>query len=194
MALEFAETEGGGGSAVSGLEVMVADADPVVEALEGEVEVIVGLEFDDGEAAGFRTGGAGDAEEVEHAAVGGGDGGDLGVDVGGVEVGVDGLDVAAEEGFEPALGLSAIEGVAFVSGGGAAGEEAGDEFAEVGGVVGGEWGFVGSGAEGDFEGLVEGVARESGADAGELEAVEEEGKFGAGAEFLFDDVAGGFGD
>ena len=194
MALEFAEAEGGAGGGVGGLEVVVADADPVVEALEGEVEVFVGFEFEDGEAAGFRAGGGGDAEEVQHAAVGGGDGGDLGVDVGGVEVGVDGLDVATEEGFEPALGLGAVEGVFFVSGRGAAGEEAGDEFAEVGGVFVGERGFVGSGAEGDFEGLVEGVAGEAGADAGELQAVEEEGEFGGGAEFLLDEVAGGVGD
>ena len=36
---------------VSGLQVVVTDADPVVEALQGEVEVVVGFEFDDGEAA-----------------------------------------------------------------------------------------------------------------------------------------------
>lgn len=170
VALELVEAEGGAGGGVGGLEVVVADADPVVEALEGEVEVFFGLELDDGEAAV-----GGDGEEVEHAAVGGGEGGDLGVDVGGVEVGIDGLDVAAEEGFEPALGLGAVEGVAFVSGGGAAAEEARDEFAEVGGVVVGERGFVGSGAEGDFERVVEGVAREAGSDTGELQAVEEEG-------------------
>ncbi len=89
MALEFTEAEGGAGGGVGGLEVVAADADPVVEALQGEVEVVVGFELDDGEAAGLRAVGAGDGEEVEHAAVGGGEGGDLGVDVGGVEVGVE---------------------------------------------------------------------------------------------------------
>lgn len=57
----------------------MADADPVVEALEGEVEVFGGFDFEDGELAG-----AGDGEEVEHAAVEGvaaaGEGGDFGVD------------------------------------------------------------------------------------------------------------------
>ncbi len=99
MALELAETEGGAGGGVGGLEVMPADADPVVEALEGEMEVVVSFELDDGEAAGLRAGGAGDGEEVEHAAVGGGEGRDLGVDMVGVEVGVEGLDIAAEDGF-----------------------------------------------------------------------------------------------
>ena len=47
VALELAEA----GSGVGGLQVVVTDANPVVEALQGEVEVVVGFEFDDGEAA-----------------------------------------------------------------------------------------------------------------------------------------------
>ena len=46
MALELAET-----LLVSSLQVVMSDADPVVEALQGEVEVVVGFEFDDGETA-----------------------------------------------------------------------------------------------------------------------------------------------
>jgi len=77
VALELAEAGGG----VGGLQMVVADADPVVEALQGQVEIVVGFELDDGEAAV-----GGDAEEVEEAAVAGsGDGRDLGVDVVGVE-------------------------------------------------------------------------------------------------------------
>ena len=62
MALELAESEGGAGGGVGGLEVVVADTYPVVEALEGEVEVFVGFEFEDGEAAGFGAGMGGDGE------------------------------------------------------------------------------------------------------------------------------------
>jgi len=81
VALELAEASGG----VGGLQVVLANADPVVEALEGEVEIVVGFELDDGEAAV-----GGDAEEVEEAAVASsGDGRDLGVDVVGVEAGDD---------------------------------------------------------------------------------------------------------
>jgi len=139
VALELAGSQGETGGRVSGREVVVADADPVVEALECEVEVVVGFELDDGEAAI-----GGDAEQVEEAAVGGaGDGGDLRVDVGGVEardgagdvgwfrvgavaerVGIvwggrgagcgreaagERGEVAAEDGLEPALGGGAIE-------------------------------------------------------------------------------------
>ena len=86
-------------------EVVVADADPVVETLEGEVQILRGFEFEDGEAAV-----AGDGEEVEHAAVACLEGGDLGVDVGGVELAEgalafgEGADVLAEGGFEPGFG------------------------------------------------------------------------------------------
>ena len=194
VTLEFSEAEGWAGGGVGCLEVVPADADPVVEALEGEVEVFVGFEFDDGEAAGLRTGSTGDAEEVEHAAVGGGEGGDLGVDVGRVEVGVDGFDVAAEDAFEPALGLHAIEWVAVIAVGGAAFEEAGYEVTEVGFVFGSEGSFVGAGAEGDLLRGVEGVTGEACADAGELEAVEEEGQLGAVADALLDYFAHRFGN
>lgn len=70
-------------------EVVVADADPIVEALEGEVEIFGGFDFDDGEVIG-----AGDGEEVEHATVeiaaGTGEGGDLGVDGGRLKFGIKG--------------------------------------------------------------------------------------------------------
>jgi len=71
---------------VEGLCVVVTNADPVVEALEGEVEIVVGFEFDDGEAAV-----GGDAEEVEQATIGGADDRrDLRVDVVCVEARDDG--------------------------------------------------------------------------------------------------------
>ncbi len=172
----------------------MADADPVVEALQREVEVVVGFELDDDETAGLRTGDAGDGEEVHHAAVGASEGGDLRVDVVRVEVIVECGDVAAEDGLEPALGLHAVEGIFAVAPGGATDEEAVYEFAEGGFGVGGERGLVGSGSEGDLDGLIEGVAGEAGTGAGELEAVDEEGEFGWGAELLLDCVSGGFWD
>jgi len=182
---------------ISGLQVVMADANPVVEALQGEMEVVVGFEFDDGEAAV-----GGDAEEVEEPAVGGsGDGGDLGVDVVGVEVGDGGGfgggkgagewgEVVAEDGFQPSLGGGAIEGVLCGAGAGvagwagdfearvgwgcggrgadavgggaaakvgggdlgaAAGEEVGEGFGEGGAGLWGDGGFVGAGADGEFE-------------------------------------------
>jgi len=188
--LEVAEA----GGAVDVGEVVVADADPVVEALEGEVEVFAGFDFDDGEAVG-----AGDGEEVEHSAVevaaGAGEGGDLGVDGGGLKVGVEGREVGAEGAFEPAFGLGAEEDVLCGRKGGfggwlgagswsglAAAEEVADEIAQLRLRFGEEGGFAGAGADGDLELAVEGLAGEGGADAGELEAVEEEGEFSVGAQ------------
>ena len=89
--------------------------------------------------------------------------------------------------FEPALGLEAVEEVAAVAGGGAAGAELGDERAEGGLGFGRERGFAGAGTEGDLLDAIEGFGGGADADASELEAVEEEGEFGAGAEALVDD-------
>ena len=60
-------------------------------------------------------------EKVEEGAVGGGEGGDLGVDGGGEQVRVELGEVAAEVVFEPALGLDAEKGVSLVGGGGGGG-------------------------------------------------------------------------
>ena len=57
-----------------------AHACPVVEALHGKMEVLGGLQFNDGEAAL-----AGDAEQVDDGAVAGGKGGNLRIEHGGVE-------------------------------------------------------------------------------------------------------------
>lgn len=74
------------------------NAEPVVEALEGQVEVLFGFEFDDGEAAGAVGG-----QEVDEIAVLGGESGDLTVD-GFKEGGIDGGEVAADGDFEAAFG------------------------------------------------------------------------------------------
>jgi hypothetical protein len=70
------------------------------------MEIFVGLELDDKEAAG-----AVDGEEVEHAAVGGGEGGYLAVDALRVDAGLDVEQLLAEGGLEPALRLEAVEGI-----------------------------------------------------------------------------------
>lgn len=110
-----------------------ADADPVVEALQGEVEVLAGLQFQHGETAVV-----GDGEEVEHAAVARLKGGDLGVDVGGVELGEGALavgewaDVLAKCRFEPGLGRHAEERVFWRAGGVAALKETLNQVAQHG--------------------------------------------------------------
>jgi len=178
--LEVAEAGEGARGGIGVGEVVVANADPVVEALEGEVEVFGGFEFNEREAVV-----AGDGEEVEQAAVevgaGAGEGGDLGVDGGGLEAGVEGGEIGAEGAFEPALGKGAEEVVLRGVGGGfggrfgrgfgggfAAVEEVADQLAEVGLGGGDEEGFGGTEADGDLELAVEGLAGEGGADAGEL--------------------------
>src|SRR5271167_307765 len=84
-----------------------AHARPVVEALEREMNVLVGLQLEDGEAA---IEGAG--EDVDHGAVGGGEGGNLRVDEALVEPLVDGANVADDQRFQPALGAEAIDWIA----------------------------------------------------------------------------------
>lgn len=72
--------------------------------------------------------------------------------------------------------------------GAAAVKEMADELLEMGAGGGKEDGFGRAGAGGDLELAVEGLAGEGGADAGELEAVEEKGELGGGAEA---ELAGG---
>ena len=181
VGLEIAES--GVGIEVS--EMVVADTDPVVEALEREVEVFFGFEFDERQLAG-----KGNGEEVEHAAIGVGaatrEGGDLGVDGGRGELRIECGKILAKEALEPTLGLQAEEGIAPVGDrtgrDGAAGEEMVDERAECRLVVRGERGFVRPGANGDLELAVEGLAGVALADAGELQAMEEKGEVRGGAE------------
>ena len=55
--------------------MMPADPRPVIEALHGKMEILGGLEFDDRQAAV-----AGDAQQIDDGAVGGGKGGHLRVE------------------------------------------------------------------------------------------------------------------
>lgn len=117
---------------------VVSDAHPIIEGLEGQVDILLGFDFDDGEAAGVI-----DGEDVGDAAVEAGDGNDLGVEGLGEEGGVEGLDVAVELGFEDGFRVEEI-GLA-----GLGGEEFGVEVAAIGGVkfVGNPLGGVGKEAE-----------------------------------------------
>src|ERR1039458_1728932 len=76
-----------------------AHAGPVVEALEREMNVFVGLELEDGEATVVGAG-----EHVDHGAIAGGEGGHLRIDEALVEAPVDGADIADDQRFQPALG------------------------------------------------------------------------------------------
>ena len=126
---------------------VVGDAHPVIEGLEGEMDVFFGFDFDDGEA-GLVI----DGEDVGDVAVYAGNRGDLTVEGGVFQVGFDGLEVEADLGFEPGFGVAGVEGIEFV--GRIGGAEAG-HFGEGGGFGNVEaaefeafWGDFGFGVEG----------------------------------------------
>src|SRR5580700_8056866 len=152
-----------------------ANASPVVDGLQGQVEVVVCFELEDGEATLTS-----DGEQIEQRAVGRCEGEELRVDRSIAEVGVDEREVAAENRFKPALGLEAEERVVGGGGGITAAEEAIHEVEEevFGGFI--EEGFARGRAEGDLVLTREGAVEERVADAGVFEAVEREGDFGRG--------------
>ena len=78
--------------------VVPLHARPVIEPLERQVEIFVGFEFEDGEAAGLSN-----SEEIDHGAIARRKRGHLRVDAISVELRVDDGDVAADDRFEPAL-------------------------------------------------------------------------------------------
>ena len=134
------------------------------------MEIFVGLEFDDDEAAV-----AVDGEQVEHAAIACGEGGDLGVDELLLDAGEDFSERGSEGGLHPALRLEAVERIAHVAVGLTAAGETADEIDEEGFAGFVERSFVGSRAEGQLLLAGEGVGAEALAGAGELQSVEEEG-------------------
>ena len=160
--------------------VEYADAGPVVEGLEGEVEVVVGFELEDGEATL-----AGDGEEIEEGTAGRCDRERLGVDGSIAERRVDERQIAAQDGFEPALGLEAVERIVRGGVGIAAAEEAIHEIEEevLGGFV--KESFAGACAKEDFVLAGEGAGDEAVADAGVFEAMKGEADFccATGADF-----------
>jgi hypothetical protein len=86
------------------------------------MDVFVGLEFKDGEASIERAG-----QDIDHGAIGGGEGGYVGVDEAPVEALVDGADAASDQRFETALRTKAEERIAAVALGATALSEARDQ-------------------------------------------------------------------
>ena len=87
---------------------MPSYARSVVDSLKWKLEIFVGFEFDDGEASVVGFG-----EDVDHRAIGGGEGWNLRVDELGTQASVEGSDVIEDERFEPAFGMHAPERVIF---------------------------------------------------------------------------------
>ena len=75
------------------------DPGPVVETLQREMDVFVGLEFDDHETVGSSAG-----KDVNHGAVGSRESRHLAVNTGWIETVIEHVDVGGNNGFQPALG------------------------------------------------------------------------------------------
>ena len=103
VALELAQPEGRRAGGIRGLQVVPAYANPIIEPLQCEVQVVVGLQLDHGQPSV-----AVDREQIERAAVRRGEGRDLREDVRGIKVCLDRRDLAAQHALQPALGLHAV--------------------------------------------------------------------------------------
>lgn len=87
-------------------DMMPLNACPVVEALQGKVDVFVGLEFKHGETA-FT----GDGKNIQHGAIGSRECRDLRIMVRGIEALIDGGEIAQNQRLEPALRLQPPQGL-----------------------------------------------------------------------------------
>jgi hypothetical protein len=134
-------------TATDGLPILIqgADTNPVIERLQGKVQVFVGFELEDGEAARPIEG-----EQIEHTPVTRGECGNLGVEQIAAQVRQDLVDVHAEPRFEPSFRLQPEECIGVGAIWIAAKEQAREQLAAERLVVRGERRFVGSRAEGDF--------------------------------------------
>ena len=90
---------------------MAADAQPIIRGLQGQMKIFVRFQFENGEMAGAR-----DAEEIEDAVFSPGIGENLRVNEPRIERGVDARNVGANQGFEPAFRLRAVERVTRAAG------------------------------------------------------------------------------
>src|SRR5258708_9054133 len=88
-----------------------ANAQPIVGSLQRQVQMLSGLQFDDRQPSGARYG-----QEVEHAVFAPGIGKNLSVNKPLIEHGMNALDGLADDGFQPALLLSAVERLARIAG------------------------------------------------------------------------------
>src|SRR5271154_6257590 len=93
------------------VRLMTANAGPVVGGLEGQVDVLSGLQFQDGQAVRPR-----DAQQVKNAVTPGSLREYLFVDVIGIKHRIDATDILKNIDLHPALGLRAVEWMASVRG------------------------------------------------------------------------------
>src|SRR6266850_1806207 len=90
---------------------LVQNAQPVVGGLQRQVNVLAGFQFDDGEPSRARNG-----EEIENPVLAAGVGKNLSIDESRIESGIHAGDILANEGFQPAFGLRAVQGMAGIAG------------------------------------------------------------------------------
>src|ERR1700674_1461252 len=90
---------------------MTPNAQPVVGGLQGQVNVLAGFQFDDGQLSRTR-----DGEEIENSVFAAGIGEYLSVDEARIKRRIHSCDILANDGFQPAFGLSAVERMARVFG------------------------------------------------------------------------------
>ena len=151
-----------------------ADAQPIVQALQGEMQVLIGFEFQH-----RQTAVAGHREQVEHAAIAGLKSRYLGVNVRGVKLRkaalpvAERLDIAAQLRFKPCLRCHAEERVFEAAVRVPAFKQPGNQFAKQRFCIGGQRGFVGSGAEGNFADGCERVGGGGLPDAREFKTVQQ---------------------
>lgn len=148
------------------------DAHPIVEGLEGEVDILGGLDFQDDEASR-----AFDREQVGDTAVEAGEGGNLAVDGFRAEAGVEGGDGFANAHFEPGFRPALVQDAAVFA---AEVDEFGDEGAQFGEVIGMEDALI-----------IDAAAEFAVAPAGEFEAEDAETGGAAGEGNAFDVGPGG---
>src|ERR1700758_4938476 len=84
--------------------VVPLDSRPVIQALQREVDILVGLQLHNREPAVMRGG-----QHVEHSAVGGGECGNLRIERARVQSLIDHADIADHQRLQPAFGTQAKE-------------------------------------------------------------------------------------
>src|SRR5260370_37196779 len=87
-----------------------ANAQPIVRCLKRQMDVLASFQFNDRQPAGTSHG-----EEVENPVATPGIGKNLSVDESLIEHGIDARDVLANNGFQPALRLGAVERIASIA-------------------------------------------------------------------------------
>jgi len=90
---------------------LAPDAQPIVGGLQGQVNVLAGFQFDDGEPSRAR-----DGEEIEKSHARRQRWQNLSIDESRIESGIHAGDILANEGFQPAFAWRAVQGMAGIAG------------------------------------------------------------------------------